>query len=50
MYIEPMDGYVEMHLIETAPHNYGQSKQFLGVVGNLVAFACKVSFDLGFDG
>jgi hypothetical protein len=42
--------YVEMHLIENAPHNVGQKKQFLGVAGNLVAFACKKSFELGFDG
>ncbi|HLF45778.1 MAG TPA: hypothetical protein VI548_05105 [Chitinophagaceae bacterium] len=48
--IEPMDNYVEMHLVENAPHNYGSKKQFAGVAGNLVAFACKTSFDLGFDG
>ena len=48
--LEPMDNYVEMHLIETAPHNYGQDKKYLGVAGNLVAFACKMSFDLGFEG
>jgi hypothetical protein len=50
--LEPMknDRYVEMHLIENAPHNYGNTKRFLGVAGNLVAFACKMSFDMGFDG
>lgn len=42
--------YVEMHLIETAPHNYGNTKRYLGVAGNLVAFACKMSFDMGFEG
>jgi len=42
--------YIEMHLIENAPHNFGASKQFLGVAGNLVAFVCKTSFDLGFEG
>jgi len=45
-----MDNYIEMHLIETAPHNYGQRKMYLGVAGNLVAFAFKMSFDLGFEG
>ncbi len=39
-----------MHLIETAPHNYGKTKHYLGVAGNLVAFACKMSYDFGFDG
>jgi hypothetical protein len=42
--------YIEMHLIENAPHNYGRDKQFAGVAGNLVAFACKMSFDSGFGG
>jgi hypothetical protein len=50
--IEPKSdqSYIEMHLIETAPHNYGKSKKYLGVPGNLVAFACKRSFELGFEG
>jgi len=48
--LEPYENYIEMHLIETAPHNYGKSKKYLGVPGNLVAFACKMSFELGFDG
>ena len=26
------------------------TKRYLGVAANLVAFACKLSFDLGFDG
>lgn len=42
--------FVEMHLLESAPHNYGTKKEFLGVAGNLVAFACKTSIELGFDG
>ena len=44
------ENYIEMHLIETAPHNYGKTKQYVGVAGNLVAFTCKLSFDLGFNG
>lgn len=50
--IEPVPDqlYVEMHLIENAPHNFAEGKQFVGVAGNLVAFACKTSFELGFDG
>jgi hypothetical protein len=42
--------YIEMHLIENAPHNFAGKKRFAGVAGNLVAFACKMSFEFGFDG
>lgn len=48
--LEPMDKFVEMHLLENAPHNLGPGKKYAGVAGNLVAFVCKVSFDLGFQG
>jgi hypothetical protein len=50
--LEPIQDqqYIEMYLIETAPHNYGSGKEYLGVVGNLVAFACKMSFEAGFGG
>ena len=48
--LQPVENYIEMHLIETAPHNYGSSKKYLGVPANLVAFACKSSFDAGFEG
>ena len=50
MSIETQQGFVFMSLIETAPHNFGAQKQYLGVAGNLVAFACKKSFESGFDG
>ncbi|MCX6197645.1 MAG: hypothetical protein NTY88_00295 [Bacteroidetes bacterium] len=39
-----------MPLIENAPHNFGKSKQYYGVAGNLTAFACKRSFELGYEG
>ena len=42
--------HIFMQLIETAPHNFGKTKKYLGVAGNLVAFACKLSFEKGFDG
>ena len=45
-----MENYIEMQLIETAPHNYGNSKKYVGVPANLVAYACKMSFDSGFEG
>ncbi len=47
---ELKEGYIEMHLIETAPHNFGKNKRYIGVMYNLVAFVCKLSFDNGFDG
>ena len=37
-------------MLENAPFNIGQSKLYDGVTGNLVAHACKVSFQQGFDG
>ena len=39
-----------MELIESAPFNLGQNKLYEGVLGNLVAFACKVSCKQGFEG
>jgi hypothetical protein len=43
-------GHIFIDLIESAPSNRGKNKVFLGVLGNLVAFACRVSFQRGFDG
>ncbi len=42
--------HVYMHLLENAPFNIGNNKLYEGVAGNLVAHACKVSFQQGFDG
>lgn len=42
--------HIYMHLIESAKFNKGQSKIYAGVPGNLVAFACKLSFEKGYDG
>ena len=39
-----------MNLLESAPFNQGKSKLYEGVAGNLVAYACKISFQHGFDG
>ena len=39
-----------MHLLENAPFNIGNNKLYEGVAGNLVAHACKVSFQNGFAG
>lgn len=42
--------HVYMCLIESAPFNKGQNKIYLGVPANLVAFACRLSFQKGLDG
>lgn len=39
-----------MHLIESAPFNKGKNKIYTGVAGNLIAFLCKQSWDIGYDG
>lgn len=42
--------HIYMNLIESASFNRGKNKLYLGVAGNLFAFACKYSFDVGYDG
>lgn len=42
--------HVVMHLIESAPFNKGKTKVYAGIPGNLVAFACKLSFQRGCEG
>ena len=48
--LEVKSDHVYMHLIESSPFNIGTNKVYLGVPGNLVAFACKLSFQRGGDG
>ena len=42
--------HVYMHLVESAPFNKGSDKVYSGIPGNLVAFACRLSFQRGFEG
>ena len=42
--------HVFMNLLESASFNIGRHKIYEGVAGNLVAYACKLSFQRGFDG
>jgi hypothetical protein len=42
--------HIFMNLLENAPFNLGKNKLYEGVAGNLVAYACKISFQLGFEG
>jgi hypothetical protein len=39
-----------IHLVESAPFNLGRKKLYEGVPGNLFAFACKNSWDNGYQG
>jgi hypothetical protein len=48
--LEVKTDHVYMHLVESAPFNKGKTKLYAGVPGNLVAFACKVSFQRGHEG
>jgi len=48
--LEVKTDHVYMHLIESAAFNFGKDKTYLGVPGNLVAFACKLSFQRGGEG
>ena len=42
--------HIYLHLIESAPFNKGKGKLYSGIPGNLVAFACKLSFQRGHEG
>ncbi len=44
------DKFVRINLLESAPFNRGREKIYIGVPGNLVAFACKLSFQRGYEG
>lgn len=39
-----------LHLIESAPFNIGKKKLYIGVPGNLFAYACKTSKEKGYNG
>lgn len=47
---EDKQDHLFMHLIESAKFNKGKSKVYLGVPGNLVAYACKASYERGYEG
>lgn len=48
--IEDKQDHIFMHLIESSKFNIGKDKVYLGVPGNLVAFACKISIEKGYQG
>ena len=45
-----MELRLTMDLVESAPFNKGKTRMYSGVAGNLVAFACKLSFQRGHNG
>jgi hypothetical protein len=48
--LEIEETHVYMHLIESAPFNKGKTKVYVGVPGNLVAYACRLSIQRGYEG
>jgi hypothetical protein len=44
------DRFVSIGIVENAKFNRGKNKIYLGVGGNLFAYGCKISKDLGFNG
>ncbi len=48
--LEVKQDHIYMHLVENAPFNKGKIKTYAGVAGNLVAFACRLSFQHGHEG
>lgn len=48
--LEDKRDHIFIHLLESAGFNKGKQKLYLGVAGNLVAFACQTSFSKGYEG
>jgi hypothetical protein len=50
MSLQDRGDHIFMSLIESSKFNRGIKKIYLGVPGNLIAFACKLSFEAGYGG
>ena len=48
--LETKEDHIHIHLVEKNPNEFGISKKYEGIGGNLFAFACKYSQEIGFDG
>ncbi|CAG5068515.1 hypothetical protein DYBT9623_01246 [Dyadobacter sp. CECT 9623] len=48
--IQDKGDHVYVHLLESSKANRGKKKAYLGIPGNLMAYACKLSFEKGYDG
>jgi hypothetical protein len=42
--------HIFIHIVENAKFNRGKDKVYLGVLGNMFAFACKKSKEMGYKG
>lgn len=42
--------HILIHIVESAKFNTGKDKAFIGVAGNMFAFACKKSREMGYEG
>ncbi len=48
--LQKRDDYIYVSLVENAKFNRGKGKVYIGVGGNLFAFACKISKEIGYEG
>ena len=48
--IEDVGNPIHLHLIENVKQARGKGKAYLGVAGNMFAFACKKSYEFGYQG
>lgn len=48
--LEDKKDHIFLHLLESAKFNKGRRKLYVGAAGNLVAFACRMSFEKGYEG
>ena len=48
--LEVRSDHVRLHLVESASFNKGKAKTYVGVPGNLFAYACKLAFETGHEG
>jgi len=48
--VEDRNDHIYMNLIESNKHNKGTRKLYIGVPGNLVAFACLLSLEKKYNG
>jgi len=48
--LELKEDHVHIYLAEKSPDQFGRSKKYEGIGGNLFAFACKFSLENGLEG
>jgi len=48
--VEIKADHMHIHLLESSIQNTGSRKEYIGVPGNLIAFACLQAIELGLDG